>query len=112
MAQRITPITNAEDSEPTKMLHCCHLGVAPTKKPVLRSCDVVPPLLDAMHTTAAMEMATSRYCGAVQPKMRKIRHVKSSVAMVMPEIGLLDEPISPVKREETVTNRKPKSTIK
>src|SRR5712672_2479803 len=30
----------------------------------------------------------------------------------MPEIGLLDEPISPVSRDETVTNRKPKATIK
>ena len=43
--------------------------------------------------------------------MRKIRHVNSNVAIVMPDIGLLDEPISPVKREETVTKRKPKSTI-
>ena len=29
----------------------------------------------------------------------------------MPEMGLLDEPISPVSREETVTNRKPNSTM-
>ena len=29
----------------------------------------------------------------------------------MPEIGLDDEPISPVSREETVTNKNPKSTI-
>ena len=30
----------------------------------------------------------------------------------MPEIGFDDEPISPVRREETVTNRKPNSTIR
>ena len=41
----------------------------------------------------------------------KIRQVNNSVATVMPEIGLEDEPISPVSREETVTNRKPKITI-
>ena len=41
----------------------------------------------------------------------KIRQVSSSVATVMPEIGFDDEPISPVSRDETVTNRKPKSTI-
>ena len=29
----------------------------------------------------------------------------------MPEIGLEDEPISPVKRDETVTNKKPKMTM-
>ena len=29
----------------------------------------------------------------------------------MPEIGFDDEPISPVRRDETVTNRNPKSTI-
>ena len=41
-----------------------------------------------------------------------MRHVSSSVATVMPEIGLEDEPISPVRREETVTKRKPKATIR
>ena len=40
-----------------------------------------------------------------------MRQVSSSVAMVMPEIGLDDEPISPVNREDTVTNRKPKTMM-
>ena len=30
----------------------------------------------------------------------------------MPEMGLEEEPISPVSREETVTNRKPNTTIR
>ena len=38
--------------------------------------------------------------------------MSSSVATVMPEIGFDDEPISPVSREETVTNRKPSTTIR
>ena len=42
---------------------------------------------------------------------KKIRHVNSSVATVIPEIGFEDDPISPVSREETVTNRKPNATI-
>ena len=42
---------------------------------------------------------------------RKTRQVSSSVATVIPEIGFDDEPISPVSREETVTNRKPKMMI-
>src|SRR6185503_17273241 len=35
----------------------------------------------------------------------------SSVATVMPEMGLDDDPISPVNRDETVTKRNPNSTI-
>ncbi len=65
-----------------------------------------------MQTTAATESAVSRSSGWSQPRARKIRHVKSSVATVMPEIGLDDEPISPVRRDDTVTNRKPKSTMR
>ncbi len=39
-----------------------------------------------------------------------MRHVKSSVATVMPLMGLDDEPISPVSRDDTVTKRNPKTT--
>ncbi len=34
------------------------------------------------------------------------------MATVMPEMGLDDEPISPVRREETVTKRKPKTMMR
>src|SRR4029078_7052845 len=44
--------------------------------------------------------------------MTKIRHVKRRVATVIPEMGLEDEPISPVSRDETVTNKKPNTIIK
>ncbi len=37
--------------------------------------------------------------------------MSSRVATVIPEMGLEVDPISPVRREETVTNRKPKQTI-
>src|SRR5215472_17146997 len=48
----------------------------------------------------------------VQPTTRKTRHVSSKVATVIPDIGLDEEPISPVRREETVTKRNPKMTIR
>ena len=35
-------MTRAEVRAPIKIDHCCHFGVAPSKKPVLRSCEVVP----------------------------------------------------------------------
>ena len=64
-----------------------------------------------MHTTAATDSAVSMAARPVLPSSKKIRHVSSSVAMVMPEIGFDDEPTSPVKRDDTVTNRKPNSRI-
>ena len=48
----------------------------------------------------------------IPTQRKKIKQVSSSVATVMPEMGLELEPISPVKREETVTNRNPNRTIK
>src|ERR1022692_2330976 len=41
-----------------------------------------------------------------------MRQVSRSVAIVMPEIGFDEDPISPVSRDETVTKRKPKTTMR
>src|SRR5258708_29681133 len=41
-----------------------------------------------------------------------MRQVNSKVATVIPEIGFDDEPISPVSRDDTVTNRNPNARIK
>src|SRR6476646_7034726 len=108
----VPPITRADVKAPTKMAYCCGRGVAPTRKPVLRSCDVVPPLDDAMHTTAATVRAASESALDVWPSDTNTRQVMSRAATVMPEIGFDDDPISPVNRDETVTNRKPRSTIR
>src|SRR5262250_3749529 len=107
----VPPMTRADVKAPIRMAYCCGRGVAPTRKPVFRSCDVVPPLDDAMHTTAATVSAVNQNGGPVLPTAKKIMHVKSRVAIVMPEIGFEDEPISPVKRDDTVTNKKPKTRI-
>ena len=47
----------------------------------------------------------------VQPMPTKMRQVAISVAIVMPEMGLDDEPMMPTMREATVTKKKPKTTI-
>ena len=75
----------------------------------MRSCEVVPPFDAAMQTIPAIERAATRYSVPIQPISTKIRQVSSSVATVIPEIGFDDEPISPVSRDETVTNRNPNS---
>src|SRR4051812_46118550 len=104
-------MTRAEVRAPTKIAICWAEGVAPTREPVLRSCEVVPPFDDAMQTIPAIDRAARRYSGPTQPRTTKIAQVKRSVAIVMPEIGFDDEPSSPVIRELTVTNRNPNRTI-
>src|SRR6516225_4365351 len=84
------------------------MGVAPTRNPVFRSCEVVPPFDAAMHTTPPIDRATTLSTGLVMWNVRKIKQVSARVATVIPEIGLDDDPISPVNRDETVTNKKPK----
>ena len=64
-----------------------------------------------MQTTPPMVMARAPKAGAVQPLTRKIAEVAISVAIVMPETGEADEPTMPTIRAETVTKRKPKTTI-
>src|ERR1051325_1565413 len=95
------PSSRAEARAPTKIAICCFFGVEPTRNPVLRSCDVVPPLDAAIQTMPPTERAVTKYgSGAVQPSSKKIRHGKRSVATVIPEIGFDDEPTSPVSRDE------------
>src|SRR6516225_1560613 len=97
----VPPITRADVSAPTRIEYCCGFGVAPMRNPVLRSCDVVPPFDEAMQTTAATVSAVSIADGPIRPNTKKTRHVISRVAMVMPEIGLDEEPTSPVSRDDT-----------
>src|ERR1043166_4504846 len=106
------PSARADAGAPTRMAICCALGVEPTRKPVFKSCEVVPPFEAAIQTMPPIESAVTKYGGAVQPIIRNTRHVSSNVATVMPEIGFEDDPISPVSLEETVTNKKPKATIR
>src|SRR6188768_4315345 len=107
------PSTSADASAPTRIAICCRHGVPPTQKPVFKSCDVVPPFEAAMQTMPPIESAVTKYgSAAVQPSARNTRLVIRRVATVMPEIGFDDEPTSPVRRDETVTNRNPRTMIR
>ena len=78
----------------------------------MRSCEVVPPFDDGDADDRRDRQRRQPVLPArSSPSRTKIRQVSSSVAIVMPEIGFDDEPISPVSRDETVTNRNPNSTI-
>jgi hypothetical protein len=103
-------MSSAEAKAPMRIEICCRRGVPPTRKPVLRSCDTVPPFEQAMHTMPPTESAVTYHAPPVQPTSRNTRQVSMRVAMVMPETGFEEEPISPVSREDTVTNSAPKIT--
>jgi len=105
-------MARADVTAPTMMASCCRRGVAPTRNPVFRSWLVAPALPAATAITAAMEIAPTRWSTPVQPITRKIAVVPMSAAMVIPEIGLALEPISPVIREETTTKKNPNSTMR
>ena len=59
-ARRIGPRTSAEQSAPMRIAICWYFGVAPTRNPVFRSCDVVPPFEDAMQTMPPIESAVTK----------------------------------------------------
>ena len=54
----VPPITSTDTSTPMIRPICCLYGVAPTRKPVFRSCDVAPALAEAIHTTEPTISAT------------------------------------------------------
>src|SRR5205085_2803732 len=65
----------------------------------------------AMQAMAAMESAAILYGAVTQPSEKKMSEVMSSVATVIPEMGFDELPTSPVRRELTVTKRKPRTRI-
>ena len=73
---------------------------------------MLPAFADAMPTTPPTEMASAANAPAVQPSARKIADVAISVAIVIPETGFAEVPIRPTIREDTVTNKNPKTTTK
>ncbi len=108
----VPPITKTEAIAPMIKAICCFDGVAPTRKPVFRSCDVPPALAAATHTTPPIVSASAEYVPPVQPASRNTAQVAISVAIAMPLMGFEEVPINPVMREETVVNKKPKTTTK
>src|SRR5918993_1709929 len=80
-------------------------------KPVFRSCDVAPAFAAAMQTIAPTHSAIGEYQSPVHPSATKIVQVRISVAIVIPETGFDEDPISPTIRDETVTKKKPKMIV-
>ena len=89
----VHPTARAEPMAPMRIAICWRRGVAPTRKPVFKSCDVLPPFATATAITHAMEMARTRSSICVQPSSRKMTEIAISDAIVIPEIGFAELPI-------------------
>ena len=66
----------------------------------------------AIATTAPTVNAVILPVVSVQPNIRKITDVPNKAAMVMPLVGFEVTPTIPTIREETVTKKNAKNTIK
>ena len=47
----VVPMASVETVTPISKPICCQYGVAPTRKPVFKSCEVAPAMAAAMQTT-------------------------------------------------------------
>ena len=54
---KIAPITSADTATPINSPICCLYGVAPTKKPVFKSCEVSPEIAAITQITVPIEIA-------------------------------------------------------
>ena len=92
----MSPKITAALKTPIICIICCFQGVAPTMCPVFRSCRLSPPIAAAQHTTAPIMIAADAPTLEFLPKRDKSkRDANRIVAMVTPEIGLLDDPTIP-----------------
>src|SRR3954451_2597507 len=93
---------------PRNWPNCCLAGVAPTRNPVFKSCEMSPAFEAAMQTTVPTVRMAARADGSVQPHSTKTTEAPSSVTSVIAEVGFEETPISPTMRDETTTKQTPK----
>src|SRR3954452_21196344 len=93
---------------PRNWPNCCLAGVAPTRNPVFKSCEMSPAFDAAMQTTVPTVRIAARADGSVQPHSTKTTEAPRSVTSVIAEVGFDETPISPTMRDETTTKQTPK----
>src|SRR5260370_10089915 len=95
----VKPITAAAAAAPIISPICWYFGVAPTRKPVLRSWLVAPALAAAMQTIPPTQRAIGWYKSPVQPIATNSRQGVIRGAVSNPALGLEVLPIIPPLRE-------------
>ena len=101
-------MVSAATTAPISSPICCHIGVAPTIKPVLRSCDVSPAIAATIQITVPTQIADTIPVYPVIPVPFNSAVAISRVAIAIPETGLLEDPTSPTIRLDTVAKKNPK----
>ena len=91
---------------------CCFLGVAPNINPVLRSCDVSPAIAVTIQIIEPIAIAPTIPEAPVSPVILSINVENRSVAIAIPETGLLLLPTRPTILDETAPKKKPNSAIR
>src|SRR6266496_257013 len=87
------------------------LGVPPRMYPALKSCSSSPATEDETQTTAATPSTVATPLFPETPSATINIPAISTVEIVIPETGLLDEPITPQRLPETVAKKKPTSSM-
>ena len=65
-----------------------------------------------MHTTLPIEIAATIPAAPATPHVLSAKAETTSVAMVIPEMGLFELPTSPTMRAETAAKKNPKSAMR
>ena len=71
-----------------------------------------PAIAATMHTTLPMAIDATMPAAPTVPQVLSTSAATTSVAIVMPEIGLLELPTSPTMRAETAAKKNPNNAIK
>src|SRR3954462_9441473 len=100
----VPAIAQHANAAPMNCPNCWRAGVAPTRNPVFRSCEMSPAFDAAMQTTVPTVRIAARADGSVQPHKTKITATPRSVTSVIADVGLEDTPMRPTMRDDTTTN--------
>ena len=81
-------------------------------KPVFKSCEVSPAIAATIQIILPIQMEPIIPVVPVAPVAFKIKVEIIKVAIAIPETGLLEEPINPTIRAETVAKKNPNITTR
>src|SRR5688500_8934753 len=103
----VPAIAQQANAAPMNCPSCCFAGVAPTRYPVFRSCEMSPAFDAATQTTVPTVITVALVVGPTAPSARNASAVPISVISAIAEVGFDETPITPTSRELTGTNRNP-----
>src|SRR5947207_666828 len=107
-SRTVPAIAQHANAAPMNWPSCWRAGVAPTRKPVFKSCEMSPAFDAAMQTTVPTVRIAARADGSRQPRRTKTTETPRSVTSVIADVGFDETPINPTIRDETTTNAIPK----